>query len=212
MKSERTGVEPADKGGLPRNFMVVRGHQQCSSGFSCQLEQEGKHSRTVLSVEIASWLIRKHDERLVRQRAHNGNPLLLASAQPVRECIFAVVETHALKQFPCLAFELGVDCALKLGRQEHVLPYGEGGDQVEELEYHANVAPAKARAGGIAESGELVSFNGDGTAIGCINPADKVQKGCLAAAAASQDSYEFASVDFQAYVVENNALLAVVVE
>jgi len=160
-------------------------------GFAETLPQVAQlllHDLAGLRVESAERLVHQQDRRLAGQHARDGDGLLHATGQPVRERVLEAVELdhvdEGLRGAP--AFRLG---NAALGEAIfHIAEHGFPGKQGEMLEHDAAVRPRFADCG--AAHADFAGRAGH-------EAADHVQQRALTAAARSDDGDEFALADRQ---------------
>ena len=84
----------------------------------------------------------------------------------------------------------------------YVLPGGEHGDEVVSLEDEADVLFAEIDELVVAHGVNIMAADFYVTLIGTVEPADDIQKGCLARAGRADDGGEFSFADLQVYAIE----------
>ena len=67
-------------------FLVVGNHQDSLAQAFVEVLQQLQHRSRVLAVEVARGLIREQNRRVVRDRARNSYPLLLAAGERPEAC------------------------------------------------------------------------------------------------------------------------------
>src|SRR5690606_10814641 len=131
--------------------------------------------------------------------------LLLAARQPVREAALAAREAYLGQQLSGACLGLLQWSAAQLGGQGHILEHREGGQQVEELEYEANMIAAEQGALGLVHRYQILPLQPDLTRVGQVNAADQIQEGAFAAARGAEHGDEFAGLDLQIDITQDRA-------
>ena len=178
------------------------GHHEDGGAFAVELGEEFHYLLAVLGVEVTGGLVGEDELGIGDDGAGDGHPLLLTSGELLWEVGGTVGDVHALEDVAYHLLALGgLDLHVDEG-QLHVLEHVQLIDEVEALEYEADVAFAVLgalflfqRAYFLAE--ELVLARG-----GVVEEAEDVEEGGLAAAGGAHDGYEFALLDVEGDVVE----------
>src|SRR4051812_41704560 len=94
---DHASVEEMDSAlGMPGVARIVRDHADSRSGL-VELSEQVHDRLTALRVEIAGRFIREQDERLARNRAGDGDALLLATRELARQVLRAVGHADAFE-------------------------------------------------------------------------------------------------------------------
>lgn len=150
---------------------------------ACQAPQQLKHVPPRGSVEIAGRFVGEHEERLVGERARDGDTLLLATRQALGIVIHPVGETDLIEQATGRA---GIE-PVQFERQAHVLADGQRGQEIEGLVDEPHVPAPEQRTFPLVHRGEIPAGNDDATAIGRVDATDDVEERGLARAAAPDE-------------------------
>ena len=178
------------------------GHHEDGGAFAVELGEEFHYLLAVLGVEVTGGLVGEDELGIGDDGAGDGHPLLLTSGELLWEVGGAVGDVHALEDVAYHLLALGgLDLHVDEG-QLHVLEHVQLIDEVEALEYEADVAFAVLgalflfqRSYFLAE--ELVLARG-----GVVEEAEDVEKGGLAAAGGAHDGNELTLLDVERDVVE----------
>src|SRR5688500_13198316 len=101
-------VEEADPAGhVPCEPHLVR-RDEHGHALRGQLANDGEHLRDELGVESARDLVQQHEPRLHRERAHDGDALLLAAGKAIRVLLALVGEPEARQQVVRAALRFGL--------------------------------------------------------------------------------------------------------
>ncbi len=114
----------------------------------------------IFLIQVAGRFVSQEYLRIVDQRPGQGNPLLLPAGQSQRRCVYLVLKAHLLEDMICLLADILFTPAEHFQRNGNVLQHGPIGEQLEILEYHADVA-AQVRNLGRGEAGNVLTVNHD---------------------------------------------------
>src|SRR5215468_2467655 len=95
--------------------------------------------------------------------------------------------------------------AVELERKTQVLLNRERRDQVEELEYEADVMPTEHRARGLRSPRQLEPIDDDLPACRHVDPADQVEERGLPRATPADEEAELAAADRHVYAAEDGS-------
>ena len=116
-------------------------HDDHRHAVLCELTHQVEHLADHLRVERRGGLVKEHDLRLHRERAHNSDTLLLAAGEHGRIGIGLVGKVDALKKLhrKLVGFLLSLELQRDRGEGD-VLLDGHVREEVEVLENHAHLA------------------------------------------------------------------------
>ena len=120
-------------------------HQQRFTGAAGQFQQQTEDAFAGIFVEVAGRFIGQDEQRVMDQRAGNGDPLLFAAAQLVGIGGETVGQPHAVQE----RFGLSLNALVTTSEfqwQGDIFQHRERGDQVEELKDNANMAATEEGA------------------------------------------------------------------
>ena len=185
------------------HLAAVGRHDQGLAALPGEPVEQLDHGTRRVEVEVAGRLVGEHQVRVVDQGAGQGDPLLLAARQRLRVRAGAIAEPDLGEEIERAIAIGGCGPAVELQRQQQVLGYGQGRDQVERLEEEADVAAPEPGPGGLVERVQSDSVDADRAAVGPVEPAEQVEQGRLAGAAAPEQHDQLAAGDVEADVVEH---------
>ncbi len=166
-----------------------------------QLDDAG----TGCGVEIASRLIGEQDPWMIRERAGDGDALLLAARQLRRKVVHAIAEPDASEQLDRACRRAAL--AAKLERYLHVLQRGERGNELKALEDEPNFLTAQSRPLVLGEAPEIDAVEDHGAVRGGIESGQQSEQGRLAAAGWPDDRDERALRYRERHVAEHGELV-----
>ena len=158
--------------------------------FRVQFAEQVHHGLAVPGVEIPRRFVREHELRLMDERAHDGDALLLAAAQPIGKAVGAIAQADTFQQRTGQR-RRGLPSG-ELEREQDVLRRRQCRDQVVELEDESDVVAAEERARMLVELGDVHAADPDGARVGLIQASQQVEQRGLAGAARAQQRDEFA--------------------
>ena len=189
---------PVGVGGDPG----VVGHQHgCLTLLPAEPGQQRHDLVAARPVEVAGRLVREEQGRRCGQGAREGDPLLLATGDLLGTVALEAVEVELLHErvHPVadhLPRELPAVPARRLvaqaQRQRDVLGGGQRGEEVEELEDHADVVAPECRSLLVLEGVDVDALDRDRPAVGWLEAAEHVEQRALPAAARTHDGHEVA--------------------
>ncbi len=188
-------VEKVDDAvGVARVALRVGDHHD-GGALVVQLGEQVHHLLAVLGVEVASGLVGEDELGVGDHGAGDGHALLLSARELLREVLGAVGDGHPLhhRRDPLLALR-GTDVQVTQ-RQFDVLIDVQLVDEVEALEYEADVALAELGALLLLQAADLLSEQLIGALGGIIQEAEDVEQRGFAAARRPHDGDELAIVD-----------------
>jgi len=97
-------------------------------------------------------------------------------------------------------------CAAKFHRKRDVFQGAQGGNEVEELEYNADIFAAKDRSLSLCQVSDGSSRNGDRTLLGKIDSTDEIEQRAFSAAADSQQDYEASGLNVEIDPIQNQVV------
>ena len=116
----------------------MRDDHHCHA-FLGKFDHDIEHLVDHLRIECRGWLIEQHRNRLHRQRARDGNPLLLATGKLRGVFVLVFNEANAIKQFEALLTCGGFAPTEHLGLRHHqILCHAHVREKFEILKYHAD--------------------------------------------------------------------------
>ena len=115
------------------------GHHHHGHFLLGQVPHHFQHLAHHLGVQSGGRLVKEHHIRLHAQRAHDGDPLLLAAGELAGIGVGPVRQTYPLQKAHSLGLGLLLALALQLhGRDGQILHNIHMGEQVELLEHHSH--------------------------------------------------------------------------
>src|SRR5690606_11403631 len=90
-------------------------------------------------------------------------------------------------------------------RQGEVLAHRQRVDEIEELEYDADMAAPEQGTGGLRHAGEVYAAHDHATGVGGLDGGDDVEQRGLAAAARPRDGHELARGEVEVDSIEHRA-------
>src|SRR5687768_1537299 len=144
-------------------------------------------------VEIAARLVRQDDHRIRRERARDGDTLLLSARQRRGTMRRATRETDRREQLFGLRPRRGVGRSGDEQRQHHVLERAELAQQVVKLEYEAELPVPDLGEALLALLGEDLPVEPDFARCGLVERAQQVEQRALPRAARADDRHELAA-------------------
>src|SRR3990172_6028534 len=124
-------------------------------------------------------LVRQHDRGAQQQCPGNRHSLLLPSRKLIRELLGPGMHPDLAKHVQSLVGGPPVCDPGQLGRQRHILQDRQGGDQVEELEYEADVAPAEQGPLPVGHRSQFLAGDADLAGGGQVDPGNQIEQGGL---------------------------------
>jgi hypothetical protein len=170
------------------NFPAMGNQDEILSRLASEAIKEPRDLLAGFLIQIASWLIGQDKNRIVDKCAGDGDPLLLAPRKTVRERFLSIKQSHGIKEGLGAAADFSPKDAAQLKRQNHVLPHGQCGKEIEKLKYEPDVLPAEEGATVVIEPGQALAIDSDIPTVHEIDPADEIQQRAFAASALAQDS------------------------
>ena len=149
------------------------------------------------SARVSGGLVGEYQLGVGDHGACYGHPLLLSAGELLGEVLCTVADVHALENLGHALLALRCADAQVAKRQLHVFVDIELVDQVEALEYEADVALAELGAVLLLEPADLLAEQLVASARGVIEQSEDVQERGLAAAGRAHDGDEFAVLDFE---------------
>ena len=146
-----------------------------------EVTHDVEHLLDHLRVERAGRLVEEHDLRVHRQPARDGDALLLPAGKLLWEGACLVGNTDALQQRARRGLRLRARDALDAHRgQADVVQYREVGEEVELLEYHADLGAQRIHV--CLRIMHRATEHVDLPAVNCLQPVDAAQERALARA------------------------------
>ena len=199
-------LDREDAVGHAHHLAAVGDHDDGLAQLADEPVEEIQDDRRRVGVEGAGGLVGEDQRRVVDQRSRDGDPLLLASGEPVGEAPRAVGEPDALEQGARPRAAGRVVTAGELERQQQVLLHGEEGDQVEELEDEPDAPPPEERAVALAERRDVGAVHHHRARGRQVDAADQVEERGLSRPAAADQHRDLALPDRGVHVAEDDAL------
>jgi hypothetical protein len=178
----------------------VGSHEDGGAEFGGDAAEEVEDEGSGGGVEVAGGFVGEEEGRVVGEGAGDGDALLLAAGELVREAGGLRVEADPGEAFECGSAGLGM-----LGEEEgefDVFNGGEGGHELEGLEDEADLVAADASELGGCEGGGGLAEEEDVTGGGEVHGAGEVEEGGFAAAGASGEGDELAAMDVEGQMIE----------
>ena len=155
---------------------------------SCTADRQegGEDDAGGARIEAGAGFVGQNERRIVRQRARDGDPLLLAAREVLRPVAKSLRQPEPGQQFGgALALPAPRHDVGERHRQHHVLDRAEGREQVEALEHIADMAGAKPVAARLRQAEDVGVIDADRAGRRQGDAGDQVQQRRLARAAAA---------------------------
>ena len=157
-------------------------------------------------VEIAGRLVSEKDLRVIGQRPHDRNALLLAAGKPRRAVTEAGAEPDPLQQRSGLVAGGAARHAGDHLRQHHVFQRRKLGQQVMELVNEAERPPAQQGAMLVGQVAAIAPLDQDGAAIGPLQQPSDMQQGRFAGARRAHQRDDLAGAEHEIGAVQHRQL------
>ena len=186
----------------------MRDDEQRGALRPARLAEDAHGVGRVLGIERRGGLVGEHQRGSARERARDGDALLLSDREFLGGRVDAL-DAERREQ------RLGARVPLALGgvahqeRDQHVLARAEALQQVEGLEHHAHRAAAEAVARGALERVHVLSRDLDHARGRVDEPCDQLQEGALAAARAAHEEHLLAARERERRHLQLEAAVAV---
>src|SRR5690606_35722031 len=131
---------------------------------------------------------------------------LFASRKHVRKTRVPVPEAHFIQQVQGPLASLGGYPVLQFLRQQEVLLHGEGGDQVEALEYESDAAAAEEGAFLFGYRGQGYAFHQDFAGGRSVQSSQDVEQGAFPRSAAAYQDYGLSRRHREVRAAQDHAL------
>src|SRR5207253_569500 len=193
-------VRPAD------DLAAVGRHHERPTGAAGEVVEAVQHLAASLEVEVARRLVSEDQQRVVHQRPHDRDALLLAAGAAIGKALGPIREPDQFQEVAGSARAVLPRAGVEFERQPEVFLDGQRRDQVEELEDEADVTPAEERALPLGECRHRRAVDDHLARRGHVDPAEQVEEGRLARPAAPEQDRELAWPDDGVDVPENDVL------
>ncbi len=190
---KRMNVDQADGArGARHDGGIVRGEEERRPALHVHPRQEVDDRGGGARVQVRGGLVGQDGQRLVDERAGQGDPLPLAAGELVRAVPHAVVEPHRRQRRLRPPLAVGAGDPVDPERILHVLERGEHRQEVEGLEHEAQLAPPQARLLRRGQGGQIGAREQDLALVRLVQAAEQVQQARLAAAGRARHHHELA--------------------
>src|ERR1700730_3266900 len=177
-------------GGVAGKAHLVAHHDHGHAGLA-QRAHDFKHRADQLRIESAGGLVEQHHPWLERDRARDGDPLLLAARELARRVGGAIGQPHPLQRGAAQRVGLGARLARHLAQGErHIAERRHVRIEIEGLEHHADTLAGMVDVGSRIEHVDAVDQDAAGT--GLLQPVEAAQQSRLARARRPDDKYQLA--------------------
>src|SRR2546430_944747 len=193
-------VRPAD------DLAAVGRHHERPTGAAGEVVEDVQHLAASLEVEVARRLVGQDQQRVVHQRPHDRDALLLAAGEAIGKASGPIREPDQFQEVAGSARAVLPRAGVEFERQPEVFLDGQRRDQVEELEDEADVAPAEERAFPLGECRHRRAVDDHLARRGHVDPAEQVEERRLSRTAAPEQDRELAWPDDGVDVPENDVL------
>src|SRR5437879_3002418 len=193
-------VRPAD------DLAAVGRHHERPTGAAGEVVEDVQHLAASLEVEVARRLVSEDQQRVVHQRPHDRDALLLAAGEAIGKALGPIREPDQFQEVAGSARAVLPRAGVEFERQPEVFLDGQRRDQVEELEDETDVTPAEERARPLGECRHRRAVDDHLARRGHVDPAEQVEEGRLARPAAPEQDRELAWPDDGVDVPENDVL------
>ena len=168
---QRTVEEVQYPVGVGRIVLRVGDHDD-RRPFAVQFRKKFHYLLSVFRIEVSGRLVGQYELRVGDDGACDGYALLLTAGELLREVFGAVRDVHAVQNFGHAASALRSLHAQIDERQLDILEDVKFVDEVERLEYEADIALAEQRAILFTESGDLLPEQGVAAGCGIVEQAE----------------------------------------
>ncbi len=176
MAVEQPHHAPCSSGG----GLVVGDHHQGRADVSHERRQQVEHGPPRGGIEVAGGLVGEQQPGTAHQGAGDRRPLHLATGELARQVPGPVGDAHAVEHVGHGGVRRPSPAPVEQQGQLDVLRHAQAGQEVEELEHEADVAPAQAGPLGHAQPGQVAPVDAHGAGVGHVEAARQVQQGRLA--------------------------------
>jgi len=167
-----------------------------------QVRQKLHYFITVGRVEVTGRFIGQDQLGVIDYGAGYGYTLLLTAGELLRVVIAAMHDLHFVQYHFHALFAFGSFYAKIDQGQLDIFKHGELIDEVEALEYEADVAFAQVGSFAFVEVRHFYAIEHEAPAIGIVQQAQNVQKSGFSAAGGAHYGDEFPFFDFEAKVIQ----------
>jgi hypothetical protein len=182
---------------LARQFVIMGDQHHRCTGFAPDIPQRIEHHRRRLGVQVAGWLVRQQQWRIISQRAGNSNALLLPPRKLHRAVIQPVGQAKHIQQVTRPLFRIKLGSLGKLDRQRDVFEGGQSRHQVKELEYKADLLVANLGQLSFAHVCDIHAVDLDPAFGRHVQPADQPQQRAFTAPRRADDAHHLVFEDRQ---------------
>jgi hypothetical protein len=166
----------------------VRDEHDGDADAAQDLGQVGAHARAQERVDVAPGLVHEHEGRLGRERARQGDALLLAARELVRIALAQSAQPDEAERLgDAFAPAPAVDA------EADVLGHGQVREERIVLEDHADAATLGRHPGAVAGDGRVLEPDLAGVRV--LEAGDQAQQRRLAAAARAEERDDLALLD-----------------
>src|SRR6266571_4821236 len=181
-----------------RLLLVVRDEERRGADLQLHAPDLITQAAADLGVERRQGLVEQEDLGLDRERARQGDALLLATGKLVRVAFRKPGKADELEHRVCAALALLLVDAAHLQAERHVLSRGHVREERVGLENHADVAPVGA------EGRDVGAAKKDLAACYLVEARDQPERGGLAAARRPQQGHQLARRERERELVERH--------
>jgi len=171
-----------------------------------ELGEQVHHLLAVLGVEVTGGLVGEDELGIGDHGASDGDTLLLTARELLREVLGTVRDGHPFHHGRDPLLALGSTDFHVLERQLDVLIDVQLVDEVEALEYEADIALAKLGALAFFQLSHLLTEQLVGAARGVVQEAEDVEQRGFAAARRPHHGHELAALNFERDAVQREGL------
>ena len=147
-------------------------------------------------VEVAGGFVGKKDGGAVNEGAGEGGALELAAGELVGAVMSAIRQADGVEEVAGSGFAERIGPAGEEEGEKDVFLNGEGGEEMEKLEYEADLELPEGGELVIVQGVEGVAFEVDLAGGGGVESAEDVEEGAFSATAGSGDGNDLTRLDF----------------
>ena len=178
------------------------GHDDHGHAIFRQFLHNGENFADHFRVQSRGGFIEQQDIRLHGQGTGNGNTLLLPAGQAHRVFISLILQAHTIQKAQGVGLRFFLGDVLHIdGRGCDILHDGHIAEQVEILEYHADLLADLVDIGLLCV--DLLAFKDNLTGGGFFQAVEAADEGAFAGAGGADDSHYFALMDIDIDAVED---------
>ncbi len=170
---------------------------KCLAACFTQIPNQVLERARVLAIEVPRRLIGEHDERLVDERACDGDTLLLPSRKFRRPVLEPVSQPNIAQNPLCGTRGVPARGPGYEARQHHILDRGEFRQEMVQLEDETDLLPAQLGEITIRKPRDLARVEKNFARVGAIERAEEMQERALPRPRRSDDADDLALLNLE---------------